>query len=308
MRYTLRYPIQDHSDPRLVNPSTMVGIVRDAERLGFDAVAFTEHPAPSAKWLALGGHETLDPLTALTFVAAATERLRLMTYLLVLPYRNPLLAAKQATTVDVLSDGRLTMAIGVGYLRSEFAAMGVDFEERNELFDEAAEAMIGVWTTPQYRYEGRHFLAVGQTQRPLPVQRPHPPLWIGGNSRLSRRRAARYGQGWTPVLHNVAQSETTRTQVIIDPAGLAVAVAEMRAFAEQFGRDPSALDVQAEWAPIQDLSAGPERPRDAIGQLAEAGATWTVFEPDGTDADQVRDQVQAFGETVIAPETTRAGV
>src|SRR5712691_5128289 len=118
MRFTVEYPI---GSPEFLEPGTISRLAAAFEAAGVDAIAFTEHPAPSAKWLGDGGHLTLDPLTALAFCAATTTRLRLMTHLLVLAYRNPLLAAKQIATTDILSGGRLIVGVGGGYLRSEFA-------------------------------------------------------------------------------------------------------------------------------------------------------------------------------------------
>src|SRR5947209_5141288 len=157
----------------------MAEFARVAEDAGVDAIALTDHPAPSKKWLQNGGHETLDPFAGLAYFAGVTSRMRLFTYLAVLPYRNPLLTAKSMTTVDVVSGGRATFVLGTGYLRSEFGALGVEFEERNELFDEAAEVIRGVWATDQFEYEGKHFTARGQIITPPPVQQPHPPLWVG---------------------------------------------------------------------------------------------------------------------------------
>lgn len=300
MKFTLRYPMQAGCDSRLLQPRTMASLAAAAEDAGFGAIAFTEHPAPSAKWMATGGHASLDPLTALAFVAAATSRIRLMTYLLVLPYRNPLLLAKQIATTDVLSGGRLTVAAGTGYLRSEYAALGVGFAERNDLFDEALEVLTMAWAEPEYRYSGRGFTALGQALRPAPVQLPHPPLWIGGNSAAARRRAARAGQGWTPLIMGEEKSRTTRTPAITSPAALAAAIGDVRQQACDAGRDGAALDIQVQWSAINDVGAGHERIADASGQLAEAGATWAVFEPPGDDANHAIEIIREFGAGVIA--------
>jgi probable F420-dependent oxidoreductase len=286
-------------DRQLLTPDSVVRIARAAEQAGFGSIALTEHPAPSAKWLAAGGHESFDPLSALAFVAGVTERIRLLTYLLVLPYRNPLLAAKQAATVDVLSGGRLTLGVGTGYLRSEFVALGADFAERNELFDEAIEVMTGAWRTPAFHYKGRHFTALAQTQRPKPVQRPHPPLWVGGNGHRSRQRVARLGQGWTPLLKDAVQARTTRTAALSSPASLAGAVAELRELTEAAGRLADGIDVQADWGVLNEVTAGYSRIVDAVGQLAEAGATWVVFQPPGNVVEQTIDAVLEYGDSVI---------
>ena len=103
--------------------------------------ALTEHPIPGANWLAHGGHQTLDPFVGLAFAAAVTERIRLLTHLSVVPYRNPFLLAKSAATLDRCSKGRFILGIGTGYHKTEFFALGVDFDERNALFDEALEVL-----------------------------------------------------------------------------------------------------------------------------------------------------------------------
>lgn len=299
IRFTIQYPMNHGYDRRFLDPEVMASYARAAEQAGFDAIAFTEHPAPSHKWLSAGGHESLDPLTALSYLAGVTSRLRLLTYLLVLPYRNPLLLAKQVATADVVSGGRVTLAVGTGYLRSEFAALGVDFDERNALFDEALEVMRGIWTTEDYRFTGKHFTALGQTQRPQPVQQPHPPLWFGGNSMAARRRAARIGQGWTPLLIGEQMSRTTRTPAISTIAELGTAIDQLRQLTADAGRDPAAVDVQVDWRSAGDMDGETARLLDGLGELAAAGATWVVVEPTNDDVERALDQIAAFGQQVI---------
>jgi len=188
MQFTVEHPVgRANCDPALYGPTGLPALAQAAERAGFAAIGFTEHPAPSLKWLRGGGHATLDPIAALSFVAACTSTLIVMPYLLVLPYRSPLLAAKSIVSLDVLSGGRLVVAAGGGYLRSEFSALGVDFDERGALFDEALDVLRGVCADEEFHYVGRHFSARGVTLTPGPVQRPHPPIWIGGNGRNARR-------------------------------------------------------------------------------------------------------------------------
>ena len=144
-----------------------------------------------------------------------TSRIDLMTNLTVVPYRNPLLMARSMTSVDVLSGGRTIFTLGTGYLRSEFAALGVDFEERNALFDEAIEVLHGIWSTDEFSYEGRHFKAIGQIIKPGPVSKPYPRLWLGGNAKIVLDRVARWGNGWAPMLGGgETLARTTRTAVI----------------------------------------------------------------------------------------------
>ena len=226
VKFTVDYPIVNVGyDPALVTAAGMTRVAQTVEECGYDAISFSEHPAPSRKWLDAGGHESLDQTSALTFCAAVTSRVRLMTYLLVLPYHNPFLAAKALSTVDLLSGGRLTVVAGTGYLRSEFLALNVDMSQRNELFDESLEVLRGVWSEGPFTHQGKHFSgarpglparagparrAAGADRRqqragPCP-RRPQPGLEPadgapGGGTDLAhprhrhRRRAGRQGQG-----------------------------------------------------------------------------------------------------------------
>ena len=168
------------------------------ETAGFDACFVTEHPFPTDEWLGTGGHHALDPFVSLAIAAGATSTLRLHTNLLVLSYRNPFLTAKAIASLDAASGGRVIMGVGAGYLEGEFAALGADFGTRNDVTDEAIVAMKAAWTGETVAMKGERFEAAGNTMQPPPVQRPHPPIWIGGNSPRARRRTVDFAQGWSP--------------------------------------------------------------------------------------------------------------
>lgn len=308
MRFTVEHPVgQRDCDPELYGPEGMTRFVRAAEEAGFDAVAFTEHPAPSAKWFTGGGHASLDPLAALAFCAAATQRIRLLTYMLVLPYRNPLLTAKTIATVDRLSGGRLTIGVGGGYLRSEFGAVGVDFDERGALLDEALEVLGELWRVESYHKRGRHFTARGQVSVPGPTQHPHPPIWVGGNSRKARRRVARVAQGWAPLLLGERLAETARTAALSSPKELAAAVAELRELLDLAGRATDQVDVQVH-SPQTDFARratlSTDEHRHHLGELGDAGATWFVVRVPGGNLAAACDAVRAYGRDVIAAPHT----
>ena len=147
MKHWFTYPLVTYPfRPEFVDRDGITRVAQAAEAAGFDGLGFTDHPAPSHKWLTSGGHDALDPLVALTLVAAVTDRLRLIPNILVLPYRNPFLVAKAAATLDAISGGRFVLAVATGYLRSEYRSLGVDFDRRNDLFDEALEVLRGVWS------------------------------------------------------------------------------------------------------------------------------------------------------------------
>src|SRR3954447_5472345 len=130
----------------VVSAAAVTELAAAAESAGFAAVFVTDHPAPPAEWIAGGGHHTLDPLVTLAFAAAATTTLRLQTNLFVPAYRHPLLSAKLIATLDVLSGGRVILGVGAGYLAGEFAAVGADFDGRNDVLDDALRTMRRAWS------------------------------------------------------------------------------------------------------------------------------------------------------------------
>lgn len=300
MLFTVEHPLgRPDCSPQFTTNQGLADFVAAVEDLGFDAIAFTEHPAPSRKWLDCGGHRSVDPLAALAFCAALTNRIRLVTYLLVLPYRNPLLAAKSIATVDVLSDGRLVIGAGSGYLRSEFAALGVDFEQRTQLLDEAIEVLRELWTGKAYVHDGLHFSARDQVCTPAPVQLPHPPIWIGGNSRSGRRRVARVAQGWTPLLLDQRTATTTRTPPLRTPGELATAIKELHELVLAEGRDPADIEIQVQTpqsAFLTDDTTSTEQHRDHLGQLAAAGVSSFVVQVPADDVGRAREGLHHYAE------------
>jgi probable F420-dependent oxidoreductase len=305
VKFSITYPLIHHPhDPALVEKANVIGFARAVEAAGFDALGFTDHPAPTQKWLAGGGHDALDPFAALAFCAAVTERIRLMPHIVVLPYRNPFVIAKAVATVDVLSGGRFTLGTAAGYMRSEYRALGVDFDERNELFDEAIEVLRGIWTSDGFDYAGRHFTAQGQTADPKPVQKPHPPIWIGGNSRRARRRVAKVAQGWMPFPAPAALARATRTPALESRDDLARYLDELWSLLDEAGRDPAEIDVHFQndqgGSPGRD-GFQPEAWLEGVGRLADLGVTWCGVEIPGDDVERAMAAVEQFGETVIAP-------
>ena len=304
LRFTVEHPVGQHGcASELYRHEGLAAFVRAAEEAGFDAVAFTEHPAPSLKWLQAGGHESLDPLTALAFAAAVTSRIQLMTYLLVLPYRNPLITAKMIATVDLLSQGRLVVGAGGGYLRSEFFALGVDFEERGALLDEAIDVIRALWAGESLSFEGRHFDARDQVSRPAPAQRPHPPIWIGGNGKNARRRVARAADGWMPLLVSEEVASTTRMPALATVAQLAEAIRELHEMLTDAGRDPASVRVQVQGRQgdlLVHRENSWEEHHQFLGELAEAGVSDVVIRTPGNDLAAAVDALQEYGRDGIA--------
>lgn len=277
-----------------------------AEAAGFDAVSVTEHPFPSPDWVRHGGHHALDPMVALACAAAPTRRLLLHTNLYVLPYRNPFLAAKAVASLDVVSGGRVVLGVGAGYLRAEFDALGVTFDGRNGRLDRSIAAMRAAWTGRPVVLESDGWVARGNVALPVPLQVPHPPLWIGGNSRRAARRAVELGDGWAPFIASPAVAGATRTTAIAGVDDLAERVAELHQAATATGR-ARPLDVVTVPTALALDPAGPDRidavdlggVADEVGQLADAGVTWCVVTLPGADLDAQLASVAAFGGAVI---------
>jgi probable F420-dependent oxidoreductase len=304
MRFAITHPLVSHPyHPDLVSGAGVSRVAVAAEAAGFGGYGFTDHPAPSQRWLDGGGHDALDPFVALAFCAAATERIRLIPNIVVLPYRNPFVVAKAAATLDVLSGGRFTLSVGAGYLKGEFAALGVDHAERNELFDEAIDVLKAVWTSDEVSIEGRHFSARGITAHPRPVSDPHPPIWIGGNSARARQRVADRGDGWAPFPAPAGVAQTARTVALDTPERLAAALDDLRARLDAAGRDPASVDVTFSCAtggdPAQDdFDAGAHL--EGLAALAALGVTWVQVGVPGDSLGRAVETIQRYGEQVIA--------
>jgi len=274
-----------------------------AEAAGFDAVSATEHPFPSDGWLAAGGHHALDPLVALSFAAAATTRVRLHTNLFVAAYRNPFLAAKGIATLDVLSGGRVILGIGVGYLEEEFGALGASFGDRGERTDDAIAAMRLAWTGSTVERRGPGYRATGNTMLPRPVQRPGPPIWVGGNSRRAIRRAVELADGWSPFPAGRGLAGATGTAVLRTADDLARSLEYAAAHAAAVGRTrPLTVAFVPEGLAMTDRGdLDEERVVVSIRRLAEVGVSWvTVALPGDTRGAQlgVLDRFSAIADHV----------
>ena len=302
MRYTLEYPSELPTAPDdFLLPDVIRDVVRCAEAARFSAIALSEHPAPSLKWRRNGGHNTLDPVAALSFMAGVTTDIKLMTNLFVLPFRNPYLSAKALTSLDILSAGRLIAGVGAGYLRSEFAALGVDVDDRARLLDEALAALRSIWTDPETPFSGMGFAATTEMWLQAPVQLPHPPIWIGGNTSAAARRVVEYGSGWMPLIVPAGMATAIGTAALEDAAAFGARLRRLRQRLSDAGRDPECLDVQVicPWIDLDD-NASLRQAQDTLNELAGYGANWAVAHVEAPTSREALDYIEAFGEAVIA--------
>jgi probable F420-dependent oxidoreductase len=181
-------------------PESMARLARTAEDAGYESIWTGEHVVvidPQAPPSPVAPHTpVLDSVATLAFIAGQTERIRLGSGIILLPQRNPVILAKELSAVDVLSRGRLIFGVGVGYVKGEFDAIGVPFEERGPRTSEHIEAIRALWTQEQPSFQGQFTSFEGIQSRPLPVQKPHPPIVVGGMSGPAYRRAVGQANGW----------------------------------------------------------------------------------------------------------------
>jgi probable F420-dependent oxidoreductase len=233
----------------MANRAGYLAVAERAERLGFGYLTVNDHivvprdigsryPYTEAgEWPGKAFGECFDQLATIAFLAGCTKRLRLLTSVMVLPHRHPVLAAKMLATADVLSEGRVIVGAGVGWMREEFEAVGAPpFADRGRVADEYLAAMKELWTSDEPSFEGAYARFKNVVFAPKPVQKPHPPIWIGGESAVALRRTARFGDGWYPASNNPQRRLDT-------PARLAEALDELRRACEAAGRDPTGVDI-----------------------------------------------------------------
>jgi probable F420-dependent oxidoreductase len=283
----------------LAEPATIEAVGRKADELGFDSIWCNDHLAlPSAPaggasqaytatYGEQRGQSIYEPLIVLAYLAAVTRRVLLGTSVYLLALRHPLLAAKQAVSLDRLSDGRLVLGVGVGWLESEFAAMGVPYRQRGRRTDEGIAMFKALCAQ-----DSADFL-------PQPVQRPHPPLWIGGRSDAAVRRAARVGDAWHP------------SHLTVDE--LRAQIPELRAECERAGRSPDEVAVTTRRRLVRDgtpADADADADRvlqgDAgaiaatVAELEQVGVAHLIVELPGTSEGELLESVDWFGREVLA--------
>jgi probable F420-dependent oxidoreductase len=308
MRFSLGLPT-DRVDKgaEFGSGAAVMELARAAEQLGFDAVFVTEHPIPEKHWMDSGGHHALDPFVALAFAAAATTRLRLLTNLCVVPYRNPFLLAKSVASLDALSGGRLVLGAGAGYLEAEFRALGVPFDERNERFDEAIGVMRKVWSGELVNESGRGWEARNHFALPRPAQRPGPPIWIGGNSRRAVRRAVELADGWMPFPNPAKSVGRRHTPALVGLEDLRARIAYLREHAQRVGRT---APVEIVYMPVAGGTVGAPSfdaaaLRDHIAAQSALGVTQLSVGVPGESRAEWRRNAESYAKQVLSANRAR---
>jgi probable F420-dependent oxidoreductase len=179
-------------------PKEILRVARAADELGYAWITCSDHVAVPASYREAMGATWYEPATTLAYLAAATERVGLLSHVLVLPYRHPLVVAKTFATLDVLSGGRVILGVGSGHLKPEFRSLGVNHEARAAVSDEYLRAIATALENEVSSFEGDFVRWRDMIVAPRPVQVPRPPIWVGGNTRAAARRAALHADGWIP--------------------------------------------------------------------------------------------------------------
>lgn len=294
---------------RAAVPEVLIDAARQAEKLGFSSVwaaerlvnpweMNTRYPYKEAEdWFVPPQVPFLEPLTVLSFLSGATEKVRLGISVAVLPFRHPLYSARVATSIDTLSNGRFIMGVGIGWMVEEFEALGLNIKHRAGMSNEQMQIFGKLWQEERPSFEGRYYAFAPVGVNPKPVQQPRFPIWVGGESEPAQKRAAKYGDAWFSYF------------VKITPEDLAAKYANVRKWAEEAGRDPSEVDfccVRPIEMTDEPVEQDPEKLRGDSEQLVEA---LSKFQEIGVQHMALqfmvgkwpvrREQIQRFGEEVL---------
>ncbi len=296
------------------NRTDLKAFLSTAEQAGFSSVMVADHivvPAniESPYPYTVGGNfvsqgECMEQLTLMAFVAAATEKLRIVSSVMIAPHRNPILTAKSIATTDVLSEGRVTVGIGVGWMAEEFEALSApDFKARGRSTDEFVDIWKKLWTGEAVSYNGEFYSFKEILCQPLPIQNPHPPIWIGGHSGPALRRVAKLGDGWHPVGATAASP--------LPPSEMQQKLRRLREETEANGRDFDKLTICYK-APFYDdgkppagearrlFTGGVEAALDDIAEMEDTGVHELVFDFRGADIQDSLKAMSNFSQTIMA--------
>ncbi len=198
--HSLRLPALIQPWEADVTGADQTRVMKRADELGYDMLNVPEHFIIPREHVELSGAHYFHTAAAQGYIAGATQRIKVGTTLSILPLQHPIATAKALSTIDWMSSGRIVVAFGVGWLEGEFEAMGVPFHERGRMSDEYLAAIIELWTKDWPSFEGKYVSFKDIAFEPKPVQKPHIPIWIGGDADAALKRTARFATGWLPFL------------------------------------------------------------------------------------------------------------
>lgn len=299
-------------------PQSLATLARTGEELGFGIISVSDHVIipkainstypynESGTFAGSPSGECLEQLSLLSFLVGITSSAKLLTSVMVLPHRPAVLTAKMLATVDVLSNGRLIVGCGVGWMREEFEAIGApSYDERGAVGDEYIRAFKELWTSDNPAFEGKYCRFANVAFAPKPIQKPHPPIWTGGESPAALRRAGRLANAWYPIGSNPRFPVAT-------PAQYAEYAARIKRYATEAGRDPSSLDFaySANWLNDQQaqtlpdgqrrpLTGTPQQIADDIKRYEELGVRHLLVNLQGETQAQTLERMQRFADRIM---------
>jgi probable F420-dependent oxidoreductase len=282
----------------LATPEIIRGAAVRAEQLGYDSVWVSDHVVVPHANVVNFGETIFDPLVTLAVIAGATSRVRLGTTVLIVPYRNAVVTAKMISSLDALSGGRVVFGIGAGWVPAESAILGVPFAERGAMTDEYLEAMQELWTKQAPSFAGKYTQFSGLTFEPKPVQKPHPPIWVGGHSKAALRRTAQFGAAWHPINRSPEELKAGRAELarLCQARGRAVPPAITLRNDIRIVASGQAVPKSTHGGRV--IAGEPARLVEQITELAECGVEHLVLEFLAADGPELDQQMAAFAERV----------
>jgi probable F420-dependent oxidoreductase len=282
----------------LATPEIIKATAVRAEQLGYDSVWVSDHVVVPTANVVNFGETIFDPLITLAVAAGATSRVQLGTTVLIVPYRNAVVTAKMIASLDALSGGRVLFGIGAGWVAAESAMLGVPFKERGAMTDEHLRAMQELWTSRAPTFEGAYTQFSGLIFEPKPIQKPHPPIWVGGHSQAALRRTAEFGAAWHPINRPLDELRAGQAEI----ARLCQARGRTAVPALTLRNDVRILGP-GETAPESAhagrvLAGSPAALVEQIGELAAIGVEHLVCEFLAADGRELEEQMAAFAERV----------
>ena len=282
----------------LATPDVIRSAAVRAEQLGYDSVWVSDHVVVPHANVVNFGETIFDPLVTLGVIAGATSRVRLGTTVLIIPYRNAVVTAKMISSLDALSGGRVVFGIGAGWVAAESAALGVPFAERGAMTDEYLLAMQELWTARAPSFAGTYTRFDGLVFEPKPVQKPHPPIWVGGHSRAALRRTARFGAAWHPINRPPAELRASRAELarLCQASGRAVPPALTLRNDIRIVRPGQSVPTSTHGGRV--LAGEPAALIDQLAELADCGVEHLVLEFLAADGRELDEQMTTFAERV----------
>ncbi len=301
----------------IATPENIATLARKGEEMGFGIISVSDHVIipknigstypynESGRFAGAADGACMEQLALLSFLAGITSTAKLLTSVMVLPHRPPVLAAKMLATIDVLSNGRLIVGCGVGWMREEFEALGAPpYDERGAVGDEYIRAFKELWTSDNPTFEGEYCRFSEVSFAPRPAQKPHPPIWTGGESNPALRRAGRLADAWYPIGTNPRFTVGT-------PEQFAEYSSRVKRYAQEAGRDPNSLDFaySAGWVneQAQRLPSGERRPLTGapqqiagdVGRYEELGVRHMMVNLQGDTLEQSLARMERFADRIM---------